>query len=636
MLEISFQNFSFHPVFKLCHPGIKASDADLEQTGTVLLDATEPLVMAITGEYEQDPSQFQSDIHCVNSLINTIVKNTHSIYQYLEQNKSNIANQSELPQIHHEPLLQYLIKTLANYYLYFFLIQNNNVDKLFPNSIKFIWIDTFTEESHEQSAWAFEKANLLFNFSQLQYLIGFVKLNSKNSNGVAVGNSIGKELRQSLIAMKPYNHFYHAAHISNFIKVNFLHAPTDDMQGYAVDGFVSYFLGLAQLQMLQNCKKLALCVKLCKGAQSYFEKATEIPVLALSNDVKILNAFSNIYKAQLAVEQGKHGERIARLQNGLSILKSVSYTKEFLKLLQDEIKSAIKENDVVYHEAVPKIDELLEIDEVKAVSLEESKGVTTIDNIIESFGGKDVLQASLKSFLAQNNNSKSLFTTLVPLQVVESASLYSEKVSDVVREIQGQVDNSDALFEKWLSENHVLMRIKRFERSNISTGSASDHFDLKSLQSRLNDIGKSESEIKLNELTSTFTSTKQKTEQTIFRSSTLLQQESPNDPTLLAIFRNNIDSLKDSLAQASRNDQLIFTHISEFHNTPSLYLCLTNRISIDNYLNSLFPKEEPSLIQVGDVSPKLNVVKESLESWYQLKKSRESVLNDLKDKVNLF
>ena len=580
------------PFFKLYHPELNPSDTELEQSGSVLVDVSEQLVIAITGEFEQDPAHFHTDIQFINNILNTLIKNTQSIDKYLDKNPSIFISTDPLPDINHEPFAQYLVKSLANYYIYYFSIIKFNIDKLFPNSLSFSWVDTLTQEKHEQKAWAFEKANCLFNMGQLHYLLAKFKysFNFQFSTNPVLCNAIA--------AIKPYHHLLHASTIYSFMKINFLHAPTEDMQTYALDAFINLFSSDAQLLMLQNSKSSSLKVKLCNGALQYLLKTTELNLSTSSH--LYLQIFANYYKSQHCLELKQYGQSIARLQYALQLAKQYK-DPSLIKSLQSLLQLAMKDNDVVYHETIPKIDELLELETISSITIP----LPTIDTI------KETCNASIMDIVP-----KTLFHSLIPVAIVEQASIYSNKQSELIR--KAEHDSVDSQFEQWLSENHVLMRLQRFSKSTSSTQ------DTSVLDPLVTRIKQKESDTALQHLINQFSSQKQQTLQFVQQ----LHQIS-SDPR----FKEALLQITSSISNANSNDALILNRFQELQQFSLYHFVFTNQ-PLSTYLSSKQPSQS-LLIEVNDAQPLVDQCKQFLEHWYQLKKQRSTVIEDLRNTVLL-
>ena len=593
MLEIKLPRLTIHPIFKNCYADIKCAPSDLEQTGTVILDITEPILLTITGEYEQDPSNFQSDIHSVNILFNTLLKSTHAISEYLIKNP-NLSNNP--PDLQHEPLLQFLTKTLANYNLYFYIIHKSNIDKLFPNTFEFAWVDTMSNQSHIQHSWAFEKANLLFNMAQLHYLIASLK----SQQGTPSASS------DFLAGLSPAIHFQHSAILFQFIKINFLHAPTDDMQAFSLDSCSNFQLANAQYQMLISCKSNKLKVKLCTGICDLLKSSSN------TTDLSLLQGYSHIFKSLQEDELKHQGERIARLQLALVFFKT---DKEMLQLLKLELATAIKENDLVYHELIPKKDELLALESLIAVTIPPA---ITIDHIYASGGGPSVLEPNYLKFVKTYNDGKPLFNTLVPMHIIENASVYSDKVGKMIRDLEQKSVETDAPFETWLANEHVVLRLNKWKRKNTgmddNAAKVSDS-DAKELQNGLSLIKQLEQQEALSALIHKLSQTKQQ--------------------TINIVNSHGIASIQQAIQQASRNDDQLQAQIGELQSN-SLYHAVLVKMDINQYISKYggtSTTTATNLITVDNVGPKMTQMVEILETWYSTKKQREMVVQEIKDMV---
>lgn len=156
---------------------------------------------------------------------------------------------------------------------------------------------------------------------------------------------------------------------------------------------------------------------------------------------------SQYYQALADDEAGQHGNAVARLQAAESQGKEanrvatnfpnsvppnsnlsaetggllVEFTKRHLSTVQDKLKELSKDNDFIYHQTVP-----AEASLAPVAKLPASKPIP----VSELYAGQDI----------QRITGPDLFSKIVPLAVTESASLYDEEKAKLIRAETERVD----------------------------------------------------------------------------------------------------------------------------------------------------------------------------------------------------
>ncbi|KAL0944284.1 Vacuolar protein-sorting protein BRO1 [Colletotrichum truncatum] len=313
--------------------------------------------------------------------------------------------------------------------------------------ISFTWFDAFTHKSTAQYSLAFEKASIIFNISAVLSCHAAHQTRSEESGLKAA-----------------YHSFQASAGMFTYINENFLHAPSSDLSRETVKTLISIMLAQAQEVFLEkqvaDKKKVALLAKLAsqaaylygqavEGVQDNFNRAIFEKVWLLMVQVKsnLMSSMSQYYQALADDEAGQHGTAVARLQVAETHGKEanriatnfpnsvppnsnlgaetggilVELTKRHLSTVQDKLKELSKENDFIYHQSVP-----AEASLTPVAKLPASKPIP----VNELYAGQDI----------QRITGPDLFSKIVPLAVTESASLYDEEKAKLIRAETERVD----------------------------------------------------------------------------------------------------------------------------------------------------------------------------------------------------
>ncbi|KAI3420945.1 Tyrosine-protein phosphatase non-receptor type 23 [Globodera pallida] len=154
----------------------------------------------------------------------------------------------------------------------------------------------------------------------------------------------------------------------------------------------------------------------------------------------LYGAISSYYLGQQADDEQQYGTRLAYFARALAHIniavqlcekeRPKSALREAVQFAHDVIvqreSNVRKENDVVYHERVPRPDELVKLD---GVAMVKPIGFDPCD---PSIGGAD------------------LFHALLPIDVVKAVSMYSEEKDRLKRELLEKVSRCDSELENYL------------------------------------------------------------------------------------------------------------------------------------------------------------------------------------------
>ncbi|RWA14931.1 hypothetical protein EKO27_g203 [Xylaria grammica] len=317
--------------------------------------------------------------------------------------------------------------------------------------ISFTWFDAFTHKSTSQYSLAFEKASIIFNISAVLSCHAAVQARSEEAG-----------LKMA------YHSFQASAGMFTYINENFLHAPSSDLSRDTVKTLISVMLAQAQEVFLEkqvaDQKKFGMLAKLSSQAAYLYQQALEgvqdnvnsgifekIWLLFTQIKAGLMSANAQYYQALADEDANSYGVAVARLSaaeiqakeanklassfpsspSPTSNLSSdtgpilAEITKRNLTTIQDKLKSLIKDNDYIYHQPVP-----AEAGLVPVPKLPAAKPIP----VNELYAGQDI----------QRITGPDLFAKIVPFAVTESASLYDEEKAKLVRAETERVDSANS------------------------------------------------------------------------------------------------------------------------------------------------------------------------------------------------
>lgn len=351
--------------------------------------------------------------------------------------------------------------------------------------INFTWYDAFsTSVVHKQHALPFEKACVLFNLGAI-----ISKFAIKKYEDSLTGNDGAFKEAITL--------FLQAAGVYQFLKENFLHAPSYDLHQATVQFLAN--LNLSQSQELFTLKvidgdleqrKNAIIAKLCQATATRYEDlhatVSHLPneeslpsstysvveseediepseydpeVNAVADDkvparvdelwLAIILFKATYYRALALYFQGlgleaskKYGDAIAYLSKSqdvlgeihsalLKIISKVGDTYDLLdnyKYHKDAVGIKLadlnKDNDLIYHDVIPS---LVTLPSIKPMDSAKSVAIHQIPSFAE----------------ANDSNYKNFLSNVVPINIHELTSFYSEEKSQLLRNEIDEVDVSN-------------------------------------------------------------------------------------------------------------------------------------------------------------------------------------------------
>ncbi|XP_059878348.1 tyrosine-protein phosphatase non-receptor type 23 isoform X1 [Delphinus delphis] len=308
-------------------------------------------------------------------------------------------------------------------------------------AVSVTWTEIFSGKSVAHEDIKYEQACILYNLGALHSMLGAM------------------DKRMSEEGMKvSCTHFQCAAGAFAYLREHFPHAYSVDMSRQILTLNVNLMLGQAQECLLEKSmldnRKSFLVARISAQVVDYYKeacRALENPDTAsllgrIQKDWKKLvqmkiyyfAAVAHLHMGKQAEEQQKFGERVAYFQSALDKLnEAIKLAKGQPDTVQDALRftmdviggkynSAKKDNDFIYHEAVPALDTL---QPVKGAPLVKPLPVNPTDPAVT---GPDI------------------FTKLVPMAAHEASSLYSEEKAKLLREMMAKIEDKNEVLDQFM------------------------------------------------------------------------------------------------------------------------------------------------------------------------------------------
>ncbi|KAF7236245.1 Tyrosine-protein phosphatase non-receptor type 23 [Varanus komodoensis] len=318
------------------------------------------------------------------------------------------------------------------------------------------WTEIFSGKAVTHEDIKYEQACILYNLGALHSMLG------------AMDKRVSEE------GMKvSCTHFQCAAGAFTYLRDHFPHSYSVDMSHQILNLNINLMLGQAQECLLEKSmldnRKSFLVARISAQVVDYYKEACR--ALENSETASLLGKIQKDWKklAQMKIyyfaavahlhmgkqveEQQKYGERVIYFQSALDklneaiklaklsvvhrILLSVyeeegqpETVQEALRFTMDVIggkyASAKKDNDFIYHEAVPALDT---VQSVKGAPLVKALPVNPTDPAVT---GPDI------------------FAKLVPMAAHEASSLYSEEKAKLLREVMAKIEAKNEVLEQFM------------------------------------------------------------------------------------------------------------------------------------------------------------------------------------------
>ncbi|KAI1336310.1 BRO1-like domain-containing protein [Xylariaceae sp. FL0016] len=534
--------------------------------------------------------------------------------------------------------------------------------------IAFTWFDAFTHKSTSQYSLAFEKASIIFNISAVLSCHAAFQTRSEESG-----------LKMA------YHSFQASAGMFTYINENFLHAPSSDLSRETVKTLIQIMLAQAQEVFLEkqvaDQKKVGLLAKLSSQAAYLYQQALEgtqdnvnraifekVWFLFVQIKASLMSSNAQYYQALADEDANSYGVAVARLQAAEIMAKEANkiaanfpssmppsanlntdtgllladITKRNLTTIQEKLKELMKDNDFIYHQTVPAEASLVQVPKLPA-----AKPIP----VNELYAGQDI----------QRITGPDLFSKIVPFAVTESASLYDEEKAKLVRAETERVDlaNSEmAASLDYLRLPGALQVLKGGVDQDILPDEdfrtwcddVAGHENPISIFDTLridkdaivNVLDKCSKQLDMEESVCEKMRSKYESEWT--------QQPSSRLTTTL---RGNIRNYKEALNEAAKSDGQLYAklrqndsefeemrHAAQTGEVDALFQRAVSKVRGKSSSANSPAIEQPNLLDddFEDGSPsvaqQINRVEDILKKLNLIKRERNQVLKDLKDKVH--
>ncbi|XP_048190700.1 LOW QUALITY PROTEIN: tyrosine-protein phosphatase non-receptor type 23 [Perognathus longimembris pacificus] len=303
------------------------------------------------------------------------------------------------------------------------------------------WTEIFSGKSVAHEDMKYEQACILYNLGALHSMLG------------AMDKRVSEE------GMKvSCTHFQCAAGAFAYLREHFPQAYSVDMSRQVLTLNLNLMLGQAQECLLEKSmldnRKSFLVARISAQVVDYYKeacRALESPDTAallgrIQKDWKKLvqmkiyyfAAVAHLHMGKQAEEQQKFGEQVAYFQSALDKLnEAIKLAKGQPDAIQDALRFAMdviggkyncakKDNDFIYHEAVPALDTL---QPVKGAPLVKPLPVNPTDPAVT---GPDI------------------FAKLVPMAAHEASSLYSEEKAKLLREMMAKIEDKNEVLDQFM------------------------------------------------------------------------------------------------------------------------------------------------------------------------------------------
>ncbi|NXH06625.1 PTN23 phosphatase, partial [Loxia leucoptera] len=293
------------------------------------------------------------------------------------------------------------------------------------------WTEIFSGKAVTHEDIKYEQACVLYNLGALHSMLG------------AMDKRVSEEC---------------AAGAFTYLRDHFPHSYSVDMSHQILSLNINLMLGQAQECLLEKSmldnRKSFLVARISAQVVDYYKEACR--ALENSETASLLGkiqkdwkklvqmkiyyfaAVAHLHMGKQAEEQQKFGERVIYFQSALDKLNEAiklakgqpETVQEALRFTMDVIggkyNSAKKDNDFIYHEAVPALDTL---QSVKGAPLVKALPVNPTDPVVT---GPDI------------------FAKLVPMAAHEASSLYSEEKAKLLRDVMAKIEAKNEVLDQFM------------------------------------------------------------------------------------------------------------------------------------------------------------------------------------------
>uniref|UniRef100_A0A452J2S0 Tyrosine-protein phosphatase non-receptor type 23 n=1 Tax=Gopherus agassizii TaxID=38772 RepID=A0A452J2S0_9SAUR len=290
------------------------------------------------------------------------------------------------------------------------------------------WTEIFSGKAVTHEDIKYEQACILYNLGALHSMLG------------AMDKRVSEE------GMKvSCTHFQCAAGAFTYLRDHFPHSYSVDMSHQILNLNINLMLGQAQECLLEKSmldnRKSFLVARISAQVVDYYKEAcralensdTASLLGKIQKDWKKLVQMKIYYFAAIAHVSGKNEvvyfqSALDKLNEAIKLAKVTGspFPPRIYTSIVCRYNSAKKDNDFIYHEAVPALDTL---QSVKGATLVKALPVNPTDPAVT---GPDI------------------FAKLVPMAAHEASSLYSEEKAKLLREVMAKIEAKNEVLDQFM------------------------------------------------------------------------------------------------------------------------------------------------------------------------------------------
>lgn len=520
-----------------------------------------------------------------------------------------------------------LVEQNYKYYAYLeqlYLRLGNNMAQL---KMEFTWYDAeyamvANPTKHTQKNLVFEKSCTLYNLGVALTELAKEKLNDDS-----------KVAMQSLAK---------ATECFQYLSENFFNSPSSDLRKENTKLLSDLAHAEAQEIFLLKAvnggnaeKQASLISKLALSASLMYESCwdylrTEEGGLApygepswtslVSCKYYLFRTLAAYHHAIALEQQDKYGEAIAFIKLAqTNLISSFSYRyvlKEYFdfdglsETLKDKIKQLTKDNDFIFHDSVPQgvtFSSLKPLDGIKAPKWEDQ----------------------LSPYMdAISEKCEKLFKGIVPMEIYEKESIYSEDKASLIRQYVNDTETADLEYSSFIEFTHLpslLNDLKKRYNKQGSMGPVDPQADM--MRDQINSWINSISNSKFKDPNEQLKIIESKKQEILSILAGLPAEQ-----------KENVVKLKMTLVEAASSDEKLFALVTPYANELAL---LKNPDELWKIFNSLSPSDsnQESLLDIDDtknkeILDKIREIEQMAEDLRLLKEERGRTLAELKNQSN--
>lgn len=515
-----------------------------------------------------------------------------------------------------------------NFIYYAFLEQlhlriGNNSPQL---KLNFTWYEA--EYDSMLKAQKYSQYNLVLEKSCILYNIGVLLTE-------LASDKVNKDYKASL------NYMLNAVVCFEYLSENFLNSPSLDLRADNTKFLAELCHAQAQelflLKLINGTptKQASLVSKLSYAAASLYETCRgffedEDEEVRDYGDVKwrplitckmyFFKAITAYYYAIFLEQQGKYGGALAFLKMAGDHLGSSlpykTYLKEFIdfsgfkEMLEDKKRQISKDNDFIYHDAIPQNVQLEVIKPMDAVKC------TSFQQQLEPYA--DVVAEKCDT----------LFKGIVPMEIYEKESIYSEEKARFLRNEIDVAETANWEYTSFMEFTNLPKYIHDLElryKAGSAVNSTNPQVDI--MRDQLASWSRTVQDSKFNDVDEQMKNINEIRQKIMTILSTIPSEQ-----------RENTVRLKSALLEASESDDKLFSLVKPFITelklleNGDLLWGTWNKFEVDN-------SNQPSLLDIDDtktevIVSKLGKIKQFSEDLRLLKEERGRSLAELKEEAN--